>query len=128
VTVGGLVGAGVVLSTLERPASETSVAARTLTRSGEVVSVPVGTPPAAQEKVQAVTADRPTTAASTDTSRAGGWTRRVEHAIANEHCSGARSSSGERFLGKIPISSDARADAKEGEQDPPSHIALRVAW
>jgi hypothetical protein len=72
VTVGGLVGASVVLSTLERPASETSVAARTLTRPGEVVSVPVGTPPAAQEKVQAVTPDRPPTTAPTDTSRAGG--------------------------------------------------------
>jgi len=67
VTVGGLVGASVVLSTLERPASETSVAARTLTRPGEVVSVPVGTPPAAQEKVQAVTPDRPPTTAPTDT-------------------------------------------------------------
>jgi hypothetical protein len=51
--IGGIVGASVVLSMVERPASETSVAARTLTGPGEVVSVPVGTPPAAQEKAQA---------------------------------------------------------------------------
>jgi hypothetical protein len=71
VTVGGIGGASVVLSMLERPAGETSVAARTLPRPGEVVSVPVGSPPAAQEKAQAATPDRPTTTASTDTSRAG---------------------------------------------------------
>ena len=69
VTVGGIGGASVVLSMLERPAGETSVAARTLTRPGEVVSVPVGTRPA-EEKAQAVTPDRPTTTAPTDTSRA----------------------------------------------------------
>jgi hypothetical protein len=72
VAVGGIGGASVVLSMLERPAGETSVAARTLPRPGEVVSVPVGTPPAAQEKAQAVTPDRPTTTAPTDTSRSGG--------------------------------------------------------
>lgn len=72
VTVGGIGGASVVLSMLERPAGETSVAARTLPRPGEVVSVPVGTSPAAQEKAQAVTTDRPTTTASTDTSQARG--------------------------------------------------------
>jgi hypothetical protein len=59
VAIGGIVGASVVLSMIERPASETSVAARTLTRPGEVVSTPVGTPPAAQEKAQAKT-DAPT--------------------------------------------------------------------
>src|SRR5215475_9666353 len=72
VTVGGIGGASVVLSMLERPVGETSVAARTLPRPGEIVSVPVGTPPAALEKAQALTPDRPTTTAPTDTSRAGG--------------------------------------------------------
>jgi hypothetical protein len=57
---------------LERPAGETSVAARTLPRPGEVVSVPVGTPLAAQENAQAVTPDRASTTAPADTSRAGG--------------------------------------------------------
>jgi hypothetical protein len=72
VTVGVIAGASVVLSMLERPAGETSVAARTLPRPGEVVSVPVGTPSTAQEKAQATIPDPPATAAPTDTSRSGG--------------------------------------------------------
>ncbi len=72
VAVGGIGGASVVLSMLEQPAGETSVAARTLSRPGEIVSVPVGTPPAAPEKAQAVTPDRPATTAPTDTSLPGG--------------------------------------------------------
>src|SRR5262245_6258566 len=69
--LGGIVGASVVLSMVERPASETSVAARTLRRPGEVVSVPVGMPPAAQMKAQAVIQDQTTTTAPTDRSPAG---------------------------------------------------------
>jgi hypothetical protein len=72
VAVGGIGGASIVLSMLERPAGETSVAARTLPRPGEIVSVPDSILPAAPEKAQAVTPDRPTTTAPTDTSRAGG--------------------------------------------------------
>lgn len=72
VTVGGVVGASVVLSLLERPTSETSVAARTLPRPSELVSMPVGAPPAPQEKAQAGIQNRPTTTAPPDTSRAGG--------------------------------------------------------
>jgi hypothetical protein len=72
VTVGGVIGASVVLSMLERPASETSVAARTLPRPSELVSVPVDSPPAPQEKAQAGIRDRPTATAPIDTSRAGG--------------------------------------------------------
>jgi len=71
VTVGGVVGASVVLSMVERPASERSVAARTLTRPSELVSVPVGGPPAPQEKEQAGIRDRPAVTAPADKSRAG---------------------------------------------------------
>jgi len=48
VAVGGIAGAGVVLSLVERPVGETSVAARTLARPVEAASVRVGTPRAAQ--------------------------------------------------------------------------------
>jgi hypothetical protein len=52
VPVGGMAGASIVLSLVVRQAVEISVAARTLPRSGEVASVPVGTPRAAQVKTQ----------------------------------------------------------------------------
>ena len=70
VSVGGMAGASVVLSLVERPADETSVAARTLARPGEVVSVPVGTPRAVQVNTQAAIQDRPTKPAPTDATRA----------------------------------------------------------
>jgi hypothetical protein len=69
VLVGGMAGASIVLSLVVRPAGEISVAARTLPRSGEVASVPVGTPRAAQVKTQAAIQDQPLNPAPTDGSQ-----------------------------------------------------------
>ena len=69
VLVGGMAGASIVLSMVERPADEISVAARTLSRSGEVALAPVGTPRAAQVKTQAAIQDQPLNPAPTDGSK-----------------------------------------------------------
>jgi len=59
VAVGGMAGGGVVLSLVERPVGETSVAARTLSRPVEAASVPAGTPRAAQVNTQAAIQNQP---------------------------------------------------------------------
>ena len=64
VVVGGIAGAAVVLPLVERPAGESSVAARTL-----VASAPVDTLRAAQITPQAAIQDQPMKPASTDGSR-----------------------------------------------------------
>jgi len=68
VVAGGIAGATVVLPLVERRVGESSVAARTLSRSGEGASVPVGTP-RAQVKMQAAIPDQPAKPASIDRSR-----------------------------------------------------------
>jgi hypothetical protein len=70
VAVGGMAGASVVFSLVERPVGETSVAARTLARPVEAASVPVGTPRAAQMNTQAAIQNQPTKPAPTDGTRA----------------------------------------------------------
>ena len=68
VVLGGIAGAGVVLTLVERPPRESSVAARTLPRDEGVASVPIVTPRAAQMTPQAVVQDQPTSPAPIDES------------------------------------------------------------
>jgi hypothetical protein len=70
VAVGGMAGAGVVLSLVERPVGDTSVAARTLVRPVEAASVPAGTPRAAQVNTQAAIQNQPAKPAPTNGSSA----------------------------------------------------------
>jgi hypothetical protein len=70
VAVGGTAGAVVVLSLVERPVGETSVAARTLARPVEAASVPAGTPRAAQVNTQAAIQNQPAKPAPTNGSSA----------------------------------------------------------
>jgi hypothetical protein len=68
VVAGGIAGAVIVLPLIERPVGENSVAARTLSQSGEGAAVPVGTP-RAEVKMQAVIPDQPTKPTATERSR-----------------------------------------------------------
>jgi hypothetical protein len=73
IAVGVVAGAVVFLPLVDRPIGGSSVAARTLSQSGEGALEPVGTP-RAQVKLQAMIPDQPAKPAATDRGRTGSST------------------------------------------------------
>ena len=127
VAVGGIAGAGVVLSLVERPVGETSVAARTLARPVEVVGA--GRHPACGAGKHASCVPESARKARSDQRKLGERIRhRSEHAAGDEHCSAGRSSSSGRcFAGKVPADEAAAAvKAPVQKKRPRSPIRRRV--
>jgi hypothetical protein len=73
IAVGVVAGAVAFLPLVDRPIGGSSVAARTLSQSGEGALAPVGTP-RAQVKLQAMIPDQPAKPAATDRGRTGSST------------------------------------------------------